>query len=166
TEDQKVRDFQLARRRTPQGIRGFRKSVQKEIVYGRNIRKRVVRIQPSGFLSRLNAFFVLARALRSPARQNGIGEPIARIRLRPRFEVLQLSGKVSRDLTVIKKKEPAPFPVTDSIPKLVGFAGVVHGKIGLAHIPVRDGQITKGHGELRVDRDCALKVWDAGSSTV
>src|SRR5438270_4691590 len=67
----------------------------------------------------------------------------------------------SRYLPIIEKKDPEPFPVADPIPKIIGFAGVLGGKIRLAHVVVGDRQLTIRHGELRVNGDGSLKVGDA-----
>ncbi len=67
-----------------------------------------------------------------------MGDRIARIRLHPRFESLQLLLQVSRYLPVVEKKDPEPFPVADAVPKCIGFAGVLGGQIGLAHVPVNE----------------------------
>ncbi len=91
TEDQKFRDFQFALRRQLQGLRGLCEPVEEKIVDGKtSVREWDVRIEPYGLLGCLNPPFILAGAECDPTRDNARGVRIARIRLCPRFESLQL----------------------------------------------------------------------------
>ena len=167
TDDQKFRDFQFALRRPLQGLRGLCEPVEEKIVDGKTrIREWDVRIEPDGLLGGLNSPFILAGTECDPTRDNAAGVSIARIRLCPRFESLQLLLQVPGYLAVVEHEDVAPLPIADAIPKPVGYADFLGSQIGLAHVPRHKPEIGMRHRELRIDGDGLLEMRDRGRSTM
>ena len=112
--------------------------------------------------SGLNPPFIFAGAVCDPTRDNAGGVSIARIRLCPRFESLQLLLQVPGYLAVVEHQDVAPLPIADAIPKPVGYADFLGAQIGLAHVPRHKPEIGMRHRELRIDGDGLLKMRDRG----
>src|SRR5262249_14100610 len=146
---------------------GLGEPVEVNIMDGKTrIREWDVRIEPHGLLRGLNSPFILAGAPCDPTPDNARRVSIARIRLCPRFERLQLLLEVRGYIAVVEHQDVAPLPIADAIPKPVGYADLLVSEIGLAQVPPDKPEIGMRHRELRIDGDGLLKMRDRGRTAM